>query len=388
MKNYLIAIDNELQEYYNKFVSIYNEDNNLQLESSVQDFCENAIAILDYYVEPIFKNGKMVVDKKLGVPVKSILNNDENEFIDKYKSEDLNNLKYTLQNAIINCFMYRNSDKDFYEEMIEIIIAKCIRLFKFAQLFEYKNQNITKVNLISDVNMSCPVCQTLSKFSHDISKLMDNIEDFHPYCKLSIEPNDNLNNINFTINKTNVAFLNLPINLKDNIATLITQLKIYCPTLLTDKSFIIVNDINETTDFIDLLNSKYDDDKILELQDQIKDTLGFFEFDDKIFISRNHLNNLKYFIVQALLKTNLMKKDLEWWKIEYYNKQKTKYIGDNVGLYASPFVSYIAEQNYESYFLESAIYYILTPQILKDIDPENYNQLKNSIFENTDFLRG
>ncbi len=272
--------------------------------------------------------------------------------------------------------------------MIEIIIAKCIRLFKFAQLFEYKNQNITKVNLISDTNISCPICQTLSKFPQDTTKLMDNIEESHPYCNLSIEPHNNFNNVNFTINKTNIAFLNLPINLKDSITTLVTQLKIYCPTLLTDKSFIIVDDIKDTNDFIDLLNSKYDDDKILELQDQIKDTLGLFEVDDKVFISRGHLNNLRYFIIQALLKTNLMEKDLEWWKIEYYNKQKTKYIGDDVGLYANPFISYIAEQNYESYFVESAIYYILTPQLLKDVDPENYNQLKHTIFENTEFLRG
>jgi hypothetical protein len=388
MKNYLIAIDNELQEYYNKFTSTVKSTGNLQLESSIQEFCENTIAILDYYVEPIFKNGKMVVDKKLGVPVKPILNNEEIEFVNKYKSKDLNNLKYTLQTAIISCFEYRTSDKNFYEEMIEIIIAKCIRLFKFAQLFEYKNQNITKVNLISDTNISCPICQTLSKFSHDVTKLMDNIEDLHPYCKLSIEPNNNLNNINFTINKTNIAFLNLPINLKDNITTLITQLKIYCSDLLTDKNFLIVDDIKDTSDFIDLLNLKYDDDKILELYNQIKDTLGLFEVDDKVFISRGHLNNLRYFVVQSLLETNLMKKDLEWWKIEYYNKQKTKYIGDDVGLYANPFISYIAEQNYESYFLESAIYYILNPQLLKDIDPENYNQLKHTIFENTEFLRG
>lgn len=389
MKGYLIAIDNELQENFTKFISNIKNTDSLQFETITREFCDNIIAVLDYYVAPIFNNGKMVTDKKLGIPFKKDdFNDEEVEFIKNYKLNELTQFGRMLKTAIINCYEYRDSDKSLYEQISEVIIDKYIKLFKHAQLIEYKNQNITKVNLISDDKVSCAICQTMSKFTYDIDKLINLIDESHSFCKLTFEPINSNNFIDFTIDKTNITFLNLPNSLKENVKSIITTLKIYCPEKMLDKNFIVVDNINNESDFIGLLQNKYDSSKIEELQQQIKNTLGLFEIGDKIFIGKDHLNKIDYFIVKYLLQDNLLKNDLTWWETEYNNnKQKTKYVGDGVSIYASPFINYIAEQNHESYFLESAIYYILSPQLLKDIDLNNYNELKQKVFNNIEFIR-
>jgi len=388
MKNCIIAIDNEIKEHYERFISNVKNIDSLQFESNVEELCENIVAILDYYIEPIFNNGKMVVDKKLGLLAKKGNFTDiENDYIEDYKINNLGNFSYTLKTAIIGCYEYRESDKELYEQMSEIIIDKCIKLFKYAQLSEYKNQNITKVNIISDDKISCPVCQTMSKFTHDVDKLINKLDDLHSFCKLTIEPFNNFNCVNFTVDKTSIGFLDLPVHLQGSTKSLITQLRIYCKDKIKEKSFIIIDQIDNEADFVELLQNKYDDDKILELQDQIKNTIGLFEIDNKVYISKEHLNKIDYIIVKSLLSENLMVTDLTWWKEQYYKKQKSKYIGDDVAMYSNPFISYIAEQSYELYFLESAIYYILSPKLLKDIDGDNYEKLKHEVFNNIEFIR-
>jgi hypothetical protein len=384
MKNYLIAIDNEIEQHYKKLINNIKINDSLQFELQVQEFCDNVIAVCDYYVNPVFNNGKMIIDKKLGLLVKKdTFTQQEVDYIKDYKINVLREFSDILKAAIINCYEYRNSDKEFYEQIIEIVISKFIKLFKYAQLSECKNQNITKVNLISDVSISCPVCQTMSNFTHDVNKLIGKIDEFHPFCKLTIEPINIVNTINFTIPKTNIGFINLPINLQDTVKSILTQLKIYLDEKITEKNFIIVNNINNENDFIELLQNEYSDDKILDLQDQIQNSIGLFEIDNKVYISKNYLNKIEYFIVYSLLKEKLSIVNLTWWTEQYYKKQEHKYVGDNVALYTEPFISYIAEQNDKYYFLESAIYYILSPQLLKDTDPDNYNKLnflRNNIY--------
>lgn len=386
MKNYLIAIDNEIKEFY---VSYIKNINNIGFELAVEEFCDNSIAIIDYYTEHIYNNGKMVVYKKLGLQTqKKNMTGEDIDFIKSYKLHNLGELRDTLQLAIINCYQHRNSDSSFYEDIIEVIIGKCLKLFKQSQLIEYKNQGIYKINLIGDINNSCAICQTLSKFTYNIDTLLDDVDNLHPYCRLSIEPADNINTINFTIDKTQIGFLNLPVNIQDNVNSLLMQLKIYCKDMLTDKTFIIVDNINNENDFNKLLKSKYTDDKIKELKNDINDTIGYFEYNNKILISKNNLKMLDYFIVRGLIKDKLSNINLEWWQDEYYKRQKEKYILDDIAIYVQPFISYLAEQDYKSYFLESVINYILNPQFLKSIDSGCYEKLKHLVFNNIEFIRG
>ena len=65
MKNYLIAIDNEIEQYYKKLINNIKINDSLQFESQVQEFCDNIIAVCDYYVNPVFNNGKMIINKKM-----------------------------------------------------------------------------------------------------------------------------------------------------------------------------------------------------------------------------------------------------------------------------------------------------------------------------------
>lgn len=355
MKSYLIDIDNELHNYYKQFIDSI-ENNSLQ-PSNINHFTDNVVALLDYYIEPIFNSGKKIITKRLNTQfTKNKFAESEQSFIDGYRKNYLNQFKENLNKAIENCFDDRENDKEFYEDLVQIIIADCIKLFKYAQLSECINNNITEVKINTD-NDSCPICRTKLQFKQSTAKLMKEIDNLHSFCKFSID-----------------------LNINNQISNIQQRLKISLPELITDKEFVVVEDVVSIPEFADILRNKYDEEKVSKILEQINNRIAVFEVDNKIFLSKNCLNKLQYFVTRALLKDKLMQYDLSWWEEEYKKKQESKYVGDNVAIYAEPFVSYIAEQDYKSYFLESAIYFILDPDLLKVIDQENYNQLQKQIF--------
>lgn len=377
MINYLNSIDNELKEYYLNFANKKISDD------TIKDFCENTVAIIDYYIEPIFISGKNIVSKILNSN-KSNLTEDEVIFINNYKINEINEFKNSLINGIKNCYENRKDNNDFYEQIIEIIVNKLLKLFKYAQLSEYKNNGIIEVNLMSD-NNSCAICKTKSNFKYNVENLMENYDNFHSFCKLTIEPINNCNIINFKIG--NLEFNNVPYNLKSIIDNTISKLKIYIPNMISDKKFYFVNNIFESNEFQELLKSKYTLEEINDLKNKVNNDIFVFSLENNIYISNDSAKDLNYTIVKFLIIDMLLKNDINWWQQEYYNKIESKQLGKEVAIYSNLFVNYIAEQDYESYFIESAIHYIINPELLKTIDEKCYNELNNNIFK-TEFLRG
>lgn len=82
------------------------------------------------------------------------------------------------------------------------------------------------------------------------------------------------------------------------------------------------------------------------------------KFDEKTY---------RQYILKSLLKVNIPDKVREL----YYYK-----IGKDVIFQDSKFISYLAEQNAENYFMESCIAYILSPQELEEIDKKMYDILE------------
>jgi phage gp46-like protein len=366
MKNYLVAIDNELKTFYDELVNRTKDES--QFESTVIDFCDNVTATLDYYTAPIFNSGRNVIQKKLGIKLasKNDFTLEENDYIEKYKAENLSQFSDNLKQGVLACFKDRLDDRMFYDQVIEIIVGDCLKLFKIAQLMECKKHSINKIKFNTDDN-SCSHCQVMSKFSHNVEKLINQSNSLHPFCKFSID---------------------LSINVDNKINSIQSRLNVSVPDMITERTFKMVNDIIDEPEFILLLQQKFDEEKADELRNQVKGQISYFSTDENVLINKNFTNELEYIVTLSLLKDKLIANDISWWKDKYFKMQESKYIGDSAAVYAEPFINYIAEQNAESYFLESAIAYILQPKLLKDIDSTNYDKLKQSIFKGIEFLRG
>lgn len=385
MKNYLVSIDNEVKENYTKFLK---SDNN-NFISNVNEFCDSIVALLDYYAEPMYKSGRTYILKRIYGSIDSKLTDIEDDFIFKYKSDTITNFGKKLNRAICECFENRENDKEFYNQIMEIIVGQCIRFYKHSQLFTCKNNDITDIKLISDNNKSCPICCTMSKFSQKVETLISDIDKFHPFCKLVIDlPTKHQFIASTIIPTTDIELINLPTELKTKANNFISLLKRSIPDLITNKKIKFVENITEETELNDFLFEKFGEERTKDIKSTIENQVMYFKTTDVLLISYKSLNNFEYIITLALLEEKLKDIDIYWWTSAYNAKQKSKYIGDKVALYSVPFVSYIAEQNAKSYFIESAIYYVINPNLLKTIDIDNYDRLKEFVFKNVEFLRG
>jgi hypothetical protein len=374
-KKYLISINQEVEDYYNELLNNIEVD----MEEDLDEFSENVTAVLDYYTEPIVKIGKEKIANTINEDIV-----EEEEFINHYKNNDLNDFEKTLKDALNNCFGELNNKK-LFEEISEIIFGFCLKLFRYSQLLECLNHNIKTVSLSSNYN-SCPICRTKSKFNHNVGDLIDNIDEFHESCKLVIKPNIKESVEELSIKNTNIKFINIPKSIKNEIEPLINKIKMSTPELLSDKTIKFVNNISDLDEFNTLLNNNHPKDRVNQIINDVQGSVVSFEYNNEIFISNEHLENIKNIILKSILKDKLMlNNDLGFWRKEYNNKKKSKYIGNGVSIYAKPFINYLAEEDFKTYFIESAIYYILNPQLLKSIDKNNYKQLKENVFNNIEF---
>lgn len=382
MKNYLIAIDNELQENFKQMV---NQAANENLDNAVTKFVDGVAALLDYYAEPIFKGGRSVVAKKIGTVIAKTIDETEIALVNEYKERTIERFSNNLHEAIVACFEDRESDDILYDEIIAIVVADCIRFFKLAQIESCVKQGIDSVKLSSS-RQSCPICQTKAKFSHKTIDLLNDPDSFHPFCKLSLEINNDKETV-LTIPTTNIKLDNVPDKLAVRAKNIVGTLRIYAKALITDKSFIFVNDIFDYKLSKDIIG-KYGPDREAEIKKAIGSGMVLYETEDDILVSKDNCENIEYIIVSCLLKDKIKEVDSYWWRDEFAKRSASKYIGEGAAVFARPFVSYAAEQNWESYLFESVVFYILEPQLLKEIDPENYDELKKIVFNDIEFMRG
>lgn len=349
MKNYLIDIDNEIRDYFKKF----KFDNNELV------FSQNIISLLDYYTEPIVKNGINNTKKKLKLSIISkIESKDYIDNINKFKFEYLIDLERTIK-SYLNML---NDFDNFIDNFIEIVIGICLGLFKWSELNEFKINNIDYIYINTDFN-SCKMCQTKEKFKLSIEDLLN---DIHPYCKTIFMPFNNETILN------------------DKVKLLTSKLKMIIPEKYNHKEFILVDNLSENELFINNLFSGKEEN--IDLITKVKDRILSYEETSIVYINSETFSYLNYIIVSHCIDRTITNE--EWWKNRFNEKIENKYIGEDVVIYIDPFISYNCEQDYKAYYTENLIYYIIDSNKLKAMDEKAYNELKSNTFNNIEFIKG
>jgi hypothetical protein len=338
IKNILVSIEFEISEEYTKHYKKWDT------------FIDKLDDILNYYKFSIYKSGKQVLNKKIGSSENLELTEYDEQFLEEFNFIGfMNKTKLALES-------YENklSAKELYDQLIGIIIGECIILFKIAQINQCKNLNIEKIRLISDDNYSCDECKTYSKFVFNVDNF--DISIIHPYCKISILPICN----NATNIKTSVAeFTNIPFIFTNICKNITTKLTIQLKPFITPKKIIFI----DTVDFIEIK-------------------------DNEIYISNKMIDKLdiEKLIVKELLKDKLLSNMDSWWEEQYNIKKSSKVTGDNCIVYSNYFINNQAQLNFTEYFIQCYIAYILHASLLKNIDIDAYNKIKD-IFKK-EFIKG
>lgn len=343
VKKYILSIDEEAKEYFEKtldliqtrivqevlsasLVSGYNTIISI-IEKEMGEFVQTVVSLIDYYAEGIYFSGKIVSRKKLRLGKPKIENgekysftNNDRQFIDSYKSNQLENFKLQYSNALVKYLIEKINTQEFdykkqelsedeSKEIVEMIVnlfsnvfdefmdgtaREIIQLFRRAQIEEYRNLGIDSVTFLAeDESLCCPVCNTRAG---KVVKLNDSINKFgviagnnHSFCKVSIDPVISYRNQITTLRsssevnthseyapfKFNSIFLNneivknvdfkignlefeqVPIEMEYRVNKLIKKLQIYSKKFLTSKKFIFVDNIANVDEWFQSVKNHY-----------------------------------------------------------------------------------------------------------------------------------
>jgi hypothetical protein len=225
----------------------------------------------------------------------------------------------------------KNCIEDF-DDILNYLTISLIYVYRKAQLLEYQNNNINEIVVLTDDN-SCDKCKLLSKQKHNIPYLLNTLSKECSLCYIKYD----------IITEINKGVLN--------------KIKFSNRDLITDYNFILVNNIYEIRD----IDKQYTQEEL----NIINENFISIQCGDNVYIN-NEYTNTDYLIVKYSIKDKLEVN--EYW-IEKYNNSK-KYI------------NYIAMKNAEQYFVENVVMYILQPEVLKQLEEENYERIKTDIFNN------
>lgn len=216
------------------------------------------------------------------------------------------------------------------DDLLEDIVKQMMFLYRYGQLIEFKNNNINEVLMITN-NNSCEYCKLLSKQKQDVDYLIKHLTLNCYDCFIKY---DIINNINLSI---------------------LNKIKFSNKDLLTNYNFVLVNAIDE----IPNINLFFKEDE-LEI---IRNNFVSIQIDNNIYIN-NEYENIDYLLIKYSIKDKI--KINQWW-IDKFNK-------------STYFINYVSRKNPEQYLLENVVLYIINPNELKLIDIENYNKIKDEIF--------
>lgn len=223
-----------------------------------------------------------------------------------------------------------NINIDDKENLLENILKEMIFIYRYGQLIEFKNNDIYEVIVITD-NSSCECCKLLSKQKQSIDYLLKHLNKdcYDCFVKYDISSSINLSILN------KIRFSN--------------------KELLTNYNFMLVNNVDE----IPNVNLFFNDDELKI----IKRNFISIQINNNVYIN-NEYEDTNYLLIKYSIKDKL--RINEWW-INKFNNTKD-------------FINYISRKNPQQYLLENVIVYILNPNKLRVIDIENYNKIKDTIF--------
>lgn len=234
VKRYILSIDSEAQEYFEKTISLIekqiredvlgtplissNDHIRTIVEKEMKDFIHTIISLIDYYVEGIYDSGKNVSRKKLKLNKEQPKNGEkysftlkDKYFIENYKANKLTDLNSDLEKAVVDYvtelifdkinnkwrlndeaqFAYIKQElvddemsdiinivtttiRSVFDEVMDIVSREIILLFRRAQIEEYRNLGINVVTFITeDEELCCPVCAAKSGKIFKIDNVID-----------------------------------------------------------------------------------------------------------------------------------------------------------------------------------------------------------------------
>lgn len=304
----------------NYIISLNNElleyYNEYKLNNDIKLFKKNVETLLYHYFNIGYITGINLTRKKLNL---QLLN-----YYDEIDDLKFLNFKHNEINDIINKI---NNDYNFNWETI---LKSLIYIYRYYQLLEFKNNGIQEIIFIVN-NNSCDYCKILSKQKQNIDYLIKNLNKEHLYCYMKFH----------IINEINLSILN--------------KIKFSNKDLLTNYNFILINNVDEIKE----LNKFYS----LEEINILKNNFISIQCDKNIYIN-NEYYNMNYLIIKYSIKDKLSPND--WWNNKFNN--------------TNIFINYKSRKNSYQYLIENVVQYILNPNILYEFDKENYDKIKNDIF--------
>lgn len=304
----------------NYIISLNNElleyYNEYKLNNDIKLFKKNVETLLYHYFNIGYITGINLTRKKLNL---QLLN-----YYDEIDDLKFLNFKHNEINDIINKI---NNDYNFNWKTI---LKSLIYIYRYYQLQEFKNNGIQEIIFIVN-NNSCDYCKILSKQKQNIDYLIKNLNKEHLYCYMKFH----------IINEINLSILN--------------KIKFSNKDLLTNYNFILINNVDEIKE----LNKFYS----LEEIDILKNNFISIQCDKNIYIN-NEYYNMNYLIIKYSIKDKLHPND--WWNNKFNN--------------TNIFINYKSRKNSYQYLVENVVQYILNPNMLYEFDKENYDKIKNDIF--------
>lgn len=307
----------------NYIISLINELNDnynkLKLNNDINNFIRDSKTLFNFYLSISFINGRNLTRRKLFL---DLLPNDymDLDFID-YKNEQINYIISFIKDNINN-----------HDLIIDQSIKLLIYIYRYGQLLEFKNNNIYDIMVLTN-NNSCEYCKLLSKQKQNINSLIKELDIEHCDCYIKYVISNEINL--FVLNK--IKFSN--------------------ENLLTKYNFILIDNIYD----IENLYQYYSQDEI----NIINDNFISLQINNDVYINK-YYGDINYLLIKYSIKDKL--KVNKWWDEKFKNTNN--------------FINYISMKNSYQYLVENVICYILEPNKLLILDKENYDKIKEEIFNN------
>lgn len=481
IKNYLLSISNETQDNFKETLKVINQrtteevfkqplqSSNLIIKDIIKDeldrFIDKLADTLRFYSKGIFYSGKIVVKKRLKLKIdktkKYDFTHSDSLFIENYLTEKLSQFEdmlkyasvgYTVEEIILKIreqwnietdsngdFIYKSQEliddeldeilnivldtvSSIYDEVLETSIKEMIMLFKRGQIEEYRNLNINKITIRgSQEEGCCNVCKTRSNNVLDIDSLTNNFDlnqdIIHPFCKITIDPVINYDDISIreygreyklseqpisqgldemhlhgelkptieTLQLGKLSFYNVPIEIEERINKLYSKIRIFLSDYIKPLEFHFINDITEDENwFNDYKHQDFENDfkssnKAYKAQDELRGSISSYKSKDKVLISNFALlsESIENMIIREIFRDiNIQNED--WWKSKFEDGNKEDKIGEGLSITKSVFVNYLSRQSVEDFILESIVFYVNNPASLRGIDEEVYYKIKEA----------
>jgi len=319
---YNIKVEKVMEHY---IISLNNElfeyYSQYKLNNDIGMFMTNIENLLYFYFNVFYITGVNITRRKLQLPLLSYNININNI---NYLDMKVEKIKTLLNIININD----------YNDMLEKILQELIYIYRRSQLEEFKKNNIQEVIFITN-NNSCNICKMLSKQKQNIDVLITELNKEHLYCYIKYD----------IISTMNLFILN--------------KIKFSNKSLLTKYNFNLINNVDEIKE----LNKFYSQNEI----EVFKNKFIAIQCDNNVYINDEY-PNINYVLIKYSIKDKLHTDN--WW----VNKFNTTNI----------FINYKSRKNVYQYLIENVVLYILNPNLLKEIDMENYIKIKTDIFKDVE----